>query len=407
MTQDFYRAFEDKHRGSRELIKSRQRVYLPFIEPLRSIYDDAKVIDLGCGRGEWLELLKESGFNAYGVDLDDGMLAECRILGLQVATADAISTLEALSDESQVVVSGFHIVEHIEFSSLQKLVQEALRVLKPGGLLILETPNPENIVVGACNFYIDPSHQRPIPPQLLSFLPEYYGYDHVKILRLQESTELHDIPVINLMHVIGGVSPDYAVIAQKTGTPEIISTTIFAFEADYGLSLENLAKRYDVSIAAKAERAEAKAKQAEAKAEQAEAKAEQAQELARLVDSKILQVNAIYNSTSWRITAPLRWVVGLTYQLKAQALKIKFELLLQHGSLYIGKRPQLERIAIQLLKRLPGLNQRFKSTVQVNSINDISLIQDLNIEQANLNQRARHVYANLKAAIESEQKENS
>jgi len=75
MHDSFYRAFEEKHRGSRELIKSRQRAYLPFIEALRSICSDARAIDLGCGRGEWLELLKESGFDAQGVDLDEGMLA--------------------------------------------------------------------------------------------------------------------------------------------------------------------------------------------------------------------------------------------------------------------------------------------------------------------------------------------
>ena len=75
MTADFYQKFEEIHRGSRELIKTRQKIYLPFIQPLKSIYEDCRVIDLGCGRGEWLELLKESGFAAQGVDQDEGMLS--------------------------------------------------------------------------------------------------------------------------------------------------------------------------------------------------------------------------------------------------------------------------------------------------------------------------------------------
>lgn len=83
-----------------------------------------------------------------------------------------------------------HIVEHIPFEDIQTLVQEAFRVLTPAGLLILETPNPENIQVATSGFYIDPTHTRPIPSQLLSFLPEYYGFKRTKILRLQEENNL-------------------------------------------------------------------------------------------------------------------------------------------------------------------------------------------------------------------------
>lgn len=169
MNDGFYHAFEERFRGSRDLIKSRLRVYLPFVEPLRGLNKDAKAVDLGCGRGEWLELLQELKFDAQGVDLDDGMLKICREVGLKVQTIDAIAFLKKLPDASHVVISGFHIVEHIQFIDLQVLVQEALRVLMPGGILILETPNPENIIVGTSSFYLDPTHQRPIPPQLLSF----------------------------------------------------------------------------------------------------------------------------------------------------------------------------------------------------------------------------------------------
>jgi SAM-dependent methyltransferase len=219
---NFYRAFEDRFRGSRELIKSRLRVYLPFVEPLRSYYDDAMALDLGCGRGEWLELLQEAGFDVQGVDLDNGMLAACRERDLNVQTCDAVDFLKELPDASRVVVTGFHIAEHIPFPDLQVLVKESLRVLKPGGLLILETPNPENIVVGTSYFFIDPTHLRPIPPQLLSFLPEYYGFKRVKILRLQEPAGLHKSKALTLLDVLRGVSPDCAVVAQKKGEAAIL-----------------------------------------------------------------------------------------------------------------------------------------------------------------------------------------
>ena len=186
MSDRFYRAFEDRFRGSRELIKSRLRVYLPFIEPLTSIYGTCKAVDLGCGRGEWLELLVESGFEATGVDSDEGMLAACAERALPAERGDAISHLRRLPDNTIAVVSGFHVAEHLSFADLQTLVQEAVRVLKPAGLLILETPNPENLMVGTSGFYCDPTHHRPIPPTLLSFLAEFFGFARLKVLRLQE-----------------------------------------------------------------------------------------------------------------------------------------------------------------------------------------------------------------------------
>ena len=215
MSDGFYRAFEERYRGSRELIKGRLVAYRPFVEPLLEVYPSATALDLGCGRGEWLELLVESGFKPIGVDLDKGMLEACLERGLPVEQGDALAYLSALPDESQAVVSAFHVVEHITFDQLGTLVAETLRVLMPGGLLIMETPNPENIVVATRNFYLDPTHQRPIPPMLLAFVAEYAGFARVKTLRLQESKELVNKGDVSLQDVFAGVSPDYAVVAQK------------------------------------------------------------------------------------------------------------------------------------------------------------------------------------------------
>jgi SAM-dependent methyltransferase len=244
----FYRAFEERYRGPRDLIKRRLSVYLPFIGPLRQIYPRCTAIDLGCGRGEWLELLERNGFEAYGVDLDDGMLAACRDLGLNVIRQEAIGLLQSLEDNSHCIVSGFHFAEHILFADLRLLFAEALRVLKPGGLLILEMPNPENVVVGTTDFYLDPTHQRPIPPLLLSFLSEYQGFARVKILRLQESHDLADREDISLKDVFFGTSPDYAVVAQKIAGSSILPSFNTAFDKQYGIELGELANRYDARI---------------------------------------------------------------------------------------------------------------------------------------------------------------
>ena len=419
MSDPFYRAFGEKFRGSRELIKSRLRVYLPFVNPLLEFYKEGKALDLGCGRGEWLELLQESGFDAQGVDLDDGMLAACRELGLKVQTHEAISFLENLPDASQVIVSGFHLVEHIPFPDLQALVQEALRVLKPGGLLILETPNPENIVVGTSNFYLDPTHKRPIPPALLAFIPEYFGCNIIKVLRLQESAELSKNNAPNLLNVLNGVSPDFAVVAQKDGPEQLLDATKPAFEAEYGLTLEELANRYQqqaearsatseaeyqvalaeartVTSEAKARAALAEARSATSEAEYqvalaeartvtSEAKARAALAEARsatseagkqaarfkaeldtirielhevhqanhhhwqLAEARQLQIQALQNSTSWRLTAPFRKVINMansSLQLPKTAKsksKEKVKLMLAHTKLYINRRPRLKR----------------------------------------------------------------
>ncbi len=248
MDKDFYRDFEEKYRGSRDLIKSRLRVYLPFVVPLLEVYPEATALDLGCGRGEWLELMVENGFQAIGIDLDKQMLMQAENLGLNVTCRNAIEYLNTLPESSQVVISAMHFVEHISFANLQELVKAALFALKPGGLLIMETPNPENIVVGSCAFYLDPTHNRPIPPNLLSFVPEYYGFKTTKVLRLQESEHLKNKIRLNIMDVLNGASPDYAVIAQKNADADILAVNAKAFTINYGMTVEKLAANYQRAI---------------------------------------------------------------------------------------------------------------------------------------------------------------
>ena len=241
----FYHAFEDRFRGSRELIKSRLRIYLPFVIPLKTIYDDCRVIDLGCGRGEWLELMVEEGFEAQGVDLDESMLAISNTAGLSVEKSDIIEYLQKIQDNSVEIVSGFHIIEHISSDSLQILVKEAFRVLKPGGLLILETPNPENLLVSTTEFYLDPTHNKPIPPKLLYFLAEYNGFARIKLLRMQESQSISSLAEdMGVTDIFFAVSPDYAVVAQKRAPDEQMNLFDQAFNRDYGLTIDDLALLY-------------------------------------------------------------------------------------------------------------------------------------------------------------------
>jgi O-antigen chain-terminating methyltransferase len=248
MKKDFYRAFEDRYRGSRELIRGRQEVYLDFLRPLAVVVENPQAVDLGCGRGEFLEILLAAGFRARGVDLDEGMLEACVRLGLPAEKNEAVKFLGQVPSNSQAVVSAFHVVEHIAFEQLRMLVAEARRVLVPGGIMILETPNPENPRVGHYGFFMDPTHQKPIPPPLLSFVAEHQGFQRVKILRLQESLRLEDNKPVSLLDVLTGVSPDYSIIAQKNGSSEVTASLDSAFSRKYGVQIEHLTGRYDDSL---------------------------------------------------------------------------------------------------------------------------------------------------------------
>jgi O-antigen chain-terminating methyltransferase len=181
----FYTAFENRHRGTRSQIKDRLRVYLPHVARAGAGTPERPILDLGCGRGEWLELMKENGHAARGADLNIPMLSLCRELGLDVVESDALACLRSLPDRSLGMVTGFHIIEHLPFPVLLELMKQIHRVLQDGGLAVLETPNPGNIVVGACNFYIDPTHRSPLPSALTEFLFEYAGFTDIRVLLLQ------------------------------------------------------------------------------------------------------------------------------------------------------------------------------------------------------------------------------
>lgn len=172
----FYVAFEDRFRGSREDIRNRFKIYLPLLQSAKVREMDAPILDLGCGRGEWLELLRESGYQAKGVDSNQVMIGQCQARGLEVFEANALSYLKSVPDLSLSVVTGFHLIEHLPFEQLLTLLDETMRVLCPGGMIIFETPNPRNILVGSGDFYRDPTHNNPIHPDTISYIASLEGF---------------------------------------------------------------------------------------------------------------------------------------------------------------------------------------------------------------------------------------
>lgn len=214
-----YVSFEDNFRGTRESIKERAKTYLPYIERIKAAAGNALVLDLGCGRGEWLELLKENGVTARGIDLNRIMVEQCRRLGFDVAEADALSYLHKQPSQSLAAVTGFHLVEHLALRDLVGLLDESYRVLQPGGMLIFETPNPENIIVGTCNFYMDPTHKNPIPPDTLKFLVEFRGFTKTEIVRLHPLNYFPYDKDDEIKHLVYrfNMEQDYSLVAVRPG----------------------------------------------------------------------------------------------------------------------------------------------------------------------------------------------
>jgi len=345
LKNNFYRAFEERWRGSRESIKERQNIYLPFIEPLHNHYPDGMVFDIGCGRGEWLELMRDHSIPAKGIDLDEGMLEAGLSLGLDMQKGDGIDFLRNTADESAIAITSFHVVEHISFDQLQDLVSEAHRVLKPGGILILETPNPENIRVACETFYLDPTHTKPIPSGLLSFVTEYYGYKRSKVMRLQELDFLQVQKYANIAHLIENVSPDYAIVAQKKAKKEVLSLVNVPYSREYGISLAQLIEKFERRMI----HFEKKVAQAEEFAWKAEIHAEQTSQHYQMV----------VNSYSWKLSSPLRLAAKILRKTKKVSIDTARQLPYRTKAL-LDKSPKLNKLLLKILNRFPKLKQKLK-----------------------------------------------
>jgi SAM-dependent methyltransferase len=189
LLDSFYVAFEDHFRGTREDISYRLKVYLPLIEKANVGTPDTPILDVGCGRGEWLELLKESGYISRGLDINRVMVEQCQARGLETIEADVINYLQSLPENSLGAITGFHIIEHLPFKTLMRLFSETVRVLKPQGLVIFETPNPDNVLVGSNTFYLDPTHIHPLPSPTIKFMAEMFGLYNTQVITLHPYPE--------------------------------------------------------------------------------------------------------------------------------------------------------------------------------------------------------------------------
>ncbi|MDZ7678660.1 MAG: class I SAM-dependent methyltransferase [Acidimicrobiales bacterium] len=196
-----YRDLEATFRGSAEQIRDLVSAYL---DDVATACESAPLLDIGSGRGEWLDVLASRGIEAYGIEINEAFVADCSARGLDVRRGDALAHLHDLPDASLGAVTAFHVAEHLDLDTLIDLIDAALRVLRPGGVLLLETPNPTNVSVGAASFYLDPTHLKPLHPQFLEFLVANRGFSEVEV-RYVHPSEHRPLP-----HWPDGASSDDA-----------------------------------------------------------------------------------------------------------------------------------------------------------------------------------------------------
>lgn len=174
--------FADSFRGERGEILGRVSEYVPLLKSA------APVLEIGCGRGELLEALRAAGVEAHGVDSDPAMVAACHRLGLAAVEGDALETLRKLKPGSLGGVTAIHVLEHLPAATWMSVVEAAGAALRPGGVLLVECPNPDSLRVGAGLFWVDPTHRAPVHPQALAFAMRALG------LEVVETRLLHPFP---------------------------------------------------------------------------------------------------------------------------------------------------------------------------------------------------------------------
>jgi SAM-dependent methyltransferase len=467
VTDDFYRALEDRFRGSRDMIKARQSVYLPVVEALLQRVPK-KIIDIGCGRAEWLELLGGRGLTAVGLDLNDEFVARGQQAGLSVIKGDATDYLGQQPDQSYALVSAFHVVEHLGFEKLLTFMKEAHRVLDDGGAMLLETPNPANLVVGACNFYLDPTHERPIPSILLSFAAEFSGFERVVVVPVNRDflqndlellpTEMSGASVVN--KVVSALdqnfmqAPDYAIIAFKKADNESIAIAetlvtpsalpisqketedvnalfarvleaekeraalqakveLAAAEAAYlkdraARSEERLREarlRAEADLRASKEQARARASELEAQLQRAQVRAATAEDTANRAQH---HVAAMMASASWRLSSPVR-AGGLTIRKIGRskaAVNRLARLGLLHAAAYVRSRPVLRQRIANVLSRMPRVRAGLIKMAGFDAIQGVVTGAAMpSVESIDrLTARGRKVHADLLSALNARTK---
>ena len=206
-----YEWFAERFRGPEQRVRANQRVYIPFFQNI------GRVLDLGCGRGEFLELLRENGIPGRGVEAGAESIAYCRSKGLDVEQGDLFTVLAALPEQSEDAIFCSQVVEHVDPMRLPEMVRLCASRLRGGGILAIETPNPACLAIFATYFYLDPTHTRPVPADLLAHYMREAGLSRTEVFTFSPAREsfpeLRSLPADFVDRFFGGL--DYGILGWK------------------------------------------------------------------------------------------------------------------------------------------------------------------------------------------------
>jgi O-antigen chain-terminating methyltransferase len=178
-----YGRFAERFRGTEEYVKAGQQIYLPYFRACRD------VLDIGCGRGEFLEMMQAAGIPAKGIDLSPESVATCRHKTLDAEVADLFVYLENLPEASLDGIFCSQVVEHLPPERLPEMIRLCASRLRKHGAIAIETPNPECLAIFATHFYLDPTHRRPVPHPLLAFYLDEFGVGRLEVRKLSPAAE--------------------------------------------------------------------------------------------------------------------------------------------------------------------------------------------------------------------------
>lgn len=205
----FYLDFENVFRGDESLISKRQSIYLKHINKYKKLSDGKFFLDIGCGRGEFLKLLSQYKISAKGIETNRVEYENLRTSGFNVELNDANSYLSTIGDNTLSGISVLQVIEHMDFEYLQRFLELTFKKIDREGIIILETVNPK-CSLALSNFYIDPTHMRPYPYELIKFLLERHGFKNIRCIFSSPSPKplrVNNIPESNYM--------DYALVGWK------------------------------------------------------------------------------------------------------------------------------------------------------------------------------------------------
>ena len=247
---EFYLSFENRFRGTREQILNSLSSYDGSLNYCLKNFDNPKVLDIGSGRGEWLQKLEEFGLKGIGIELNQKMVQSCRDLKLDVLHGDAISLMNNFPDHTFSMISIFHVVEHLNIDYLNMLLAECRRLISPKGLLIVETPSIDNLLISTNRFYLDSTRITYINGDYMTFQLENIGFKS-SIPYFINPGPLCNADDMNLTRVLNGISQDLCIISSLSdflNNPLNINKLLIEDSLNIGMNTLNAASEFDHAL---------------------------------------------------------------------------------------------------------------------------------------------------------------